>query len=261
MALTKSTKSFRMKGNRQKRKANMKPAAHCEAAVGGGAGTAGSAVNGMDSYTGPRVVNGKILPRHLLVAKMEDKVIHINVEMRVLIRDIKAQFEKYLGFEVSMHQTDKKKTYTLDPSDIAEDGLNFGYHVDLQRVVPVPVQRTEDGSWTKHEIRGVLRSWCGRLHEIPGVLRAADDKDKEAKEPDPPADDKGKDAKEPDPPPDEAESDGEPRRKKRHGRPIPAWAPRGVPGAHFTAQLPPKKDEDGNLLPAEYQDVYWHQGM
>jgi hypothetical protein len=102
------------------------------------------------------------------------------------------------------------------------------------------------------------------------VLRAgappADDansakKAKQAKEPDPAADDKGKQAKEPDPPADEPASAGEPRRTKRHGRFVGAWAPRGVPGAHFTAQLPRKYDEDGNLLPTEYQDVYWHQGM
>ena len=146
----------------------------------------------------------------------------------------------------------------LNRSDIvAEQGMHFGYSVMIKAVVP------------EKPINPGLR--LRREHTyIPGVLRAsappADGansakKAKQAKEPDPPADDKGKAAKEPDPPADETAGDGEPRRKKRDDRPIPEWAPRGVPGAYFTAQLPPKRDQDGNLLPAEYQNVYWHAGM
>jgi hypothetical protein len=47
--------------------------------------------------------------------------------------------------------------------------------------------------------------------------------------------------------------------KKR--RPPPEWAPRGAPGGWFTAQYPIKYDADGNRLPTEYQEVYWHQGI
>jgi hypothetical protein len=227
-------------GSRQKRKANMLPAAHYEAA-----GTSAY----LDPNTGPRRENGKIVPRHLLVFHTpEEKVIHLTVEYTVRIGDIYKQIEECVGYAVYLQQTDKKNnTVVLDQDEIAEDGMNFGYSVQVKRRTP----KLESYFQTK-----AVRSWACRLHEIPGVLRAG-----APKEPDPPADDKGKEAKEPDPPADEAESDGEPRRKKRHDRPIPEWAPRGVPGAYFTAQLPAKKDEDCNLLPAEYQDVYWHHGM
>ncbi len=115
----------------------------------------------------------------------------------------------------------------LNRSDIvAEQGMHFGYSVMIKPVVP------------EKAINPGLR--LRREHSyIPGVLRAgappADDAKsamqvKEAKEPDPPADDKGKEAKEPDPPADEPEDDGEPRRRKRIGRPLAAWVPRGVPG-------------------------------
>jgi hypothetical protein len=255
----------------------------------------------MDLNIGPRRENGKIVPRHLLVFHTpEEKVIHLRVEYTVRIGDIYKQIEECVGYAVYLQQTDKKNnTVVLDQDEIAEDGMNFGYSVQVKRRTP----KLESYFQTK-----AVRSWACRLHEIPGVLRAgappadgansakktkqakepdppADDKGKQAKEPDPPADepasdgeprrtkrhgrfvgvwappadDKGKQAKEPEHPPDEAEGDGEPRRTKRHGRPIPAWAPRGVPGA--TAQLPRKYDEDGNLLPTEYQHVYLHQGM
>jgi len=217
-------------GSRQKRKANMLPAAHYEAAVGGSAGSAGTAY--MDLNIGPRRENGKIVPRHLLVFHTpEEKVIHLTVEYTVRIGDIYKQIEECVGYAVYLQQTDKKNnTVVLDQDEIAQDGMNFGYSVQVKRRTP----KLESYFQTK-----AVRSWACRLHEIPGVLRAgappADDaksakKAKQAKEPDPPADDKGKEAKEPDPPADEPEDDGEPRRRKRMGRPLAAWVPRGVPG-------------------------------
>ena len=109
----------------------------------------------------------------------------------------------------------------LNRSNIAaEHGMDFGYSVMIEPVVP----EKPTNPWLR--LRRVYQY-------IPGVLRAgappADDA-KSAKEADPPADDKGKQAKEPDPPADEPESDGEPRRRKRMGRPLAAWVPRGVPG-------------------------------
>jgi hypothetical protein len=116
----------------------------------------------------------------------------------------------------------------LNRSDIAaEDGMHLGCSVTIKSVVP----ENPTNPWIS----------LPRRHEyIPGVLRAgappADGaksakKANQAKEPDPSADDKGKQAKEPDPPADEPASAGEPRRTKRHGRFVGAWAPRGVPGA------------------------------
>jgi len=231
---------------KQKTKATVLSAADVDAAAGGSAASAGSAY--MDLNTGPRRENGKIVPRHLLVFHTPDeKVIHLTVEYTVRIGDINKQIEECVGYPVFLQQTDKKNnTVILDPDAIAEDGMHFGYSVQVKRTEP-----ELDSLFAENVVERSVRSWPGRLHEIPGVLRAGA----------PPADGKGKDAKEPDPPPDEPETDGEPRRRKRQGRPIPAWAPRDVPGAHFTAQLPRKYDEDGNLLPTEYQDVYWHQGM
>ena len=196
----------------------MLPAAHYEAAVGGSAGSAGTAY--MDLNIGPRRENGKIVPRHLLVFHTpEEKVIHLTVEYTVRIGDIYKQIEECVGYAVYLQQTDKKNnTVVLDQDEIAQDGMNFGYSVQVKRRTP----KLESYFQTK-----AVRSWACRLHEIPGVLRAG--APKEAKEPDPPADDKHKEATEPDPPPDEPESDAAPRGRKRHGRPLAAWVPRGVP--------------------------------
>jgi hypothetical protein len=147
----------------------------------------------------------------------------------------------------------------LKRSDIAaEDGMHLGCSVVVKSVVPEKLTNPWLSVPRRHEyIPGVLRAGAPPADGAKSAKKA-----KQAKEPDPPADDKGKDAKDPDPPPDEPESDAAPRRMKRQGRPIPAWAPRGVPGAYFTAQLPREYDEDGKPIGAiEYQDVYWHQGM
>jgi hypothetical protein len=244
-------------GSRQKRKANMLPAAHYEAA---------GASAYLDPNTGPRRENGKIVPRHLLVFHTpEEKVIHLTVEYTVRIGDIYKQIEECVGYAVYLQQTDKKNnTVVLDQDEIAEDGMNFGYSVEVKRRTP-----KLESHFAENVVGRSVRSWACRLHEIPGVLRAADDKGKEAtepglppvkaaavldrwqsrldasarvgvkmlakmqakqaKEPDPPADDKHKEATEPDPPPDEPESDAAPRGRKRHGRPLAAWVPRGVP--------------------------------
>jgi hypothetical protein len=237
-------------GTRQKRQATVLPAAHYEETVGGSAGSAVTAY--IDLCIGPRLENGVIVPRHhLIFYTVKNKVIHLTVEETVPMRAIFEQIEEFVGYAVTLHQTllqknkppwEKEKNVMLNRSDIvAEQGMDFGYSVMIKPVVP------------EKAINPGLR--LRREHSyIPGVLRAGA----------PPADDaksakKAKQAKEPDPPADEPASDGEPRRTKRHGRPIPAWAPRGVPGA--TAQLPRKYDEDGNLLPTEYQHVHWHQGM
>jgi hypothetical protein len=209
-------------GSRQKRKANMLTAAHYEAA---------GASAYMDPNTGPRRENGKIVPRHLVVFHTpEEKIIHLTVEYTVRIGDIYKQIEECVGYAVYLQQTDKKKnTVVLDQDEIAEDGMNFGYSVQVKRRRP----KLESYFQTK-----AVRSWACRLHEIPGVLRAgappvdgaeSATEGKEAKEPDPPADDKHKEATEPDPPPDESESDAAPRGRKRKGRPLAAWVPRGVP--------------------------------
>jgi hypothetical protein len=192
---------------RQKRKANVLPAADYEAAVG-------SAY--MDSGTGPRRENGKIVPRHLLVFHTpEEKIIHLTAEYTVRIGDIYKQIEECVGYPVFLQQTDKKNnTVILDQDEIAEDGMNFGYSVQVVRRRP----KLESYFQTK-----AVRSWACRLHEIAGVLRAA--APKEAKEPDPPADDKHKEAKEPDPPPDKG---GRSYHIKK--RLPPAGVPRGVPG-------------------------------
>ena len=148
---------------RQKRKAEIVPAALFDAAAGAGSGgtaaSSGSAY--MDLNTGPRRENGKIVPRHLVVCHTTDnKVIHINVEMTVRIGAIEDQIKKYVGYAVTLHQTYKnKKTVKLNPSDIAEDGMDFGYSVLVK-----PVSEKPTNPWY-----AVPR----RYHEIPGVLRAA----------------------------------------------------------------------------------------
>jgi hypothetical protein len=182
--------------------------------------------------TGPRSENGKIIPRHLIVFHTpEENIIHLTVEYTVSIAAIIAEIEKYLGYAVTLHQTDKKnKTRKLNPNEIAEDGMNFGYSVDVKRLVTVPVDPNNKGRRTLHEIRKVLRAVAPPVEET-----------KKAKST------------------DEGGRSTAPVVKRR--RPPPEWAPRGVPGGHFLAQLPRKRDEDGNLLPTEYQDVYWHQGM
>jgi hypothetical protein len=193
---------------RQKRKANVLTAADYEAAVG-------SAY--MDSSTGPRRENGKIVPRHLLVFHTpEEKIIHLTAEYTVRIGDIYKQIEECVGYPVFLQQTDKKKnTVILDPDEIAEDGMNFGYSVQVVRRKP-----KLESHFAENVVGRSVRSWACRLHEIPGVLRAAA----------PPADDaksaaEGKKAKEPDPPPDK-------RGRSYHlkKRPPPAGVPRGVPG-------------------------------
>jgi hypothetical protein len=104
-------------------------------------------------------VNGEIIPRHLIVFKIEDKIIHLTVEYTVSIAAIYAEIEKHLGCAVTLHQTDKKnKTRMLNPNEIAEDGMNFGYSVDVKRLVPVPVHPNNDGRRTLHEIYEVLRA-------------------------------------------------------------------------------------------------------
>ena len=217
-------------GTRQKRQATVLPAAHYEEAVGGSAGSAVTAY--MDLNIGPRRENGKIVPRHhLIFHTAQNMVIHLTVEETAPMQGIYKAIEEYVGHAVTLHQTEKKglvhKTVMLKRSDIAaEDGMHLGCSVVVKSVVP----------------EKLTNPWLSvpRRHEyIPGVLRAgappADGakiakKAKQAKEPDPPADDKGKEAKEPDPPADEPENDGEPRRRKRMGRPLAAWVPRGVPG-------------------------------
>ena len=221
-----------MEGTRKKRKAHILPAALDKAGVGGSAGTAY-----LDSMTGPRRVNGKIVPRHLIVFHTaEGKVIHLTVEYTVLIRNIIDQIEMFLGYAVTLHQTDKKKkTVVLNPNEIAEDGMHFGYSVQVKRVVPVSVEPTK------------VVSWRGRLHEISGVLRsvAGPADEKQAKAP-PPGDEGG------------SSSSAPPAKKLRAP---PEWAPRGAPGGWLLSQAPIKLDEHGNKLPTEYQNVYWHQGM
>jgi hypothetical protein len=167
-------------------------------------------------------VKGKIVPRHLIVFHTGDnKVIHLTVEYTVSIAAIYAEIEKHLGYAVTLHQTDKKnKTRMLNPKEIAEDGMDFGYSVDVKRRVPVPVDPNKDTRRTFLEIHKVLRAVA---------------------------------------PPKEGNTSTAPVVKKR--RPPPEWAPRGAPGGHFLAQFPIKYDADGNRLPTEYQEVYWHQGM
>jgi hypothetical protein len=137
---------------------------------------------------------------------------------------------------VTLHQTDKKnKTRMLNPNEVAEDGMNFGYSVDVKRLVPVPVDPNNEGRRTFHEIHKVLRA------VEPPPLDKPEEETKKAK------------------------STGEGGRSTapvvKRRRPPPAWAPRGVPGGHFVAQFPIEYDADGNQLPTKYQDVYWHQGM
>jgi hypothetical protein len=154
-------------GSRQKRKANMLPAAHYEAAVGGSAGSAGTAY--MDLNIGPRRENGKIVPRHLLVFHTpEEKVIHLTVEYTVRIGDIYKQIEECVGYAVYLQQTDKKKnTVILNENKIAEDGMNFGYSVQVKRRTP-----KLESHFAENVVGRSVRSWTCRLHEIPGVLRA-----------------------------------------------------------------------------------------
>jgi hypothetical protein len=185
--------------------------------------------------TGPRRVNGKIVPRHLIVFHTpEEKIIHLTVEYTVRIGDIYKKIEECVGYAVFLQQTDKKnKTVILDPDEIAEDGMNFGYSVQVKRRKP---------KLESHFAENVAeRSWTRRLYEIPGVLRATADSTHEAKSA------------------NEGNRSTAPVVKRR--RPPPEWAPRGAPGGHFLAQFPPKYDADGNRLPTEYQEVYWHQGM
>ncbi len=180
--------------------------------------------------TGPRRVNGKIVPRHLLVLKTGDKVIHLTVEYTVSIAAI-YEIEKYLGYTVTLHQTDKKKkTRMLNPNEIAEDGMNFGYSIDVKRLVPVPVDPNNDCHRTFHEIHKVL---CA---DAPLPLDKPEEETKKVK------------------------STGEGGRSTapvvKRRRPPPEWTPRLTPGGWFTAQFPRKRDEDGNLLTTEYQEVY-----
>jgi hypothetical protein len=228
---------------RQKRKANVLSAEHYEVAVGAGSGGSGGSA-GMHSATGPRRVDGKIVPRHLLVFKAGDKVIHLTAEYTVSMAAIYAEVEKHLGFEVSMHQTIKRKTRMLDRNsrETAEDHMDFGYNINVERAGPVPVARTEDKTW--------------RLIVIDKVLRATES----------PADEPATEAK----PAEEAKKGKEPSAGEggrstaavvKRRLPPPAWAPRGVPGGHFLAQFPIEYDADGNKLPTKYQEVYWHQGM
>jgi len=194
---------------------------------------------GMDLNTAPRLVNGKIVPRHLIVFKIEDKVIHMTVEMTVSMRAIYAKIEQYLGFDVTLHQTDKKETYLLDHNDISEHGMNFGYHVDIKRVVPLNLERTKDGCWTKHEIPGVLRANAPALSvvalkasvEAAGAGAAVKAVEKAPKEP------------------------AAGYHIKQH--PPPAGVRRGGPGAWMLAQAPRKYDQDGKPIGAvEYSEVY-----
>jgi hypothetical protein len=257
---------------KQKRKATGLSATDFEATSCGSAGSVGTAY--MDSSTGPRRENGKIVPRHLLVFHTpEEKIIHLKVEYTVRIGDIYKQIEECVGYPVFLQQTEgKKKTVILDPDEIAEDGMHFGYSVQVKRRKP-----KLESHFAENVAHG-RRSWAGRLHEIPGVLRAAAPspaepakeassakKHKERKEPNPPAEPaketssakKDKERKEPDAP-DDAKTAKEAKRPRNTP---PAWAPRGVPGGHFVAQFPIEYDADGNQVPTKYQNVYWHQGM
>ena len=59
--------------------------------------------------TGPRRVNGKIVPRHLIVFHTpEEKIIHLTVEYTVRIGDIYKKIEECVGYAVFLQQTDKK---------------------------------------------------------------------------------------------------------------------------------------------------------
>ena len=235
---------------RQKRKANILSAAQYEAALGGSAGSGSSAGSAyMDSDTRPSRVNGEIVNRHLIVFHTnEDKLIHMTVEITVSIGAIYAQIKQYLGFDVTLHQTIKNKTYKLDPNEIAEDGMHFGYSVDVKPVVSVPVERTKDG-------RRIL-------HEMPGILRAAsppaDEKDKQAKTTK--SAKTAKDDKAAAPPADKGGS-GYAAGYHIKQDPLPAGVPRSVPGGWMLAQAPRKPDADGNLPEIEYTKVFVHQGM
>ena len=99
------------------------------------------------------------MPRHKLVLKIEDKVIHMTVEETVSIAAIYTQIAKYLGYDVTLHQTIGKDTWTLYPNEFAKDGMHFAYNVHVKRVVPLAEgERTKDGDWTLHVIPGVLRA-------------------------------------------------------------------------------------------------------
>jgi hypothetical protein len=116
--------------------------------------------------------------------------IHLTVEYTVRIGDIYKKIEECVGYAVFLQQTDKKNTVILDPDEIAEDGMNFGYSVQVKRRKP---------KLESHFAENVAqRSWTRRLYEIPGVLRAAAGPADEAK-----SANEGKEAQEPDPPPEE----------------------------------------------------------
>jgi hypothetical protein len=180
---------------------------------------------------------------------MGDKVIHLTAEYTVSMAAIYAEVEKHLGFEVTLHQTIRKKTRMLDRNsrESAEDHMDFGYNINVERVGPVPVARTEDKSWRLIVINAVLRATESPVDAPATEAKTA----KETKEP--PAD-------APDAPASGGSRSTAPVVKRR--RPPPAWAPRGAPGGYFLAQLPRNTDEDGNPIgDVQYQDVYWHQGM
>jgi len=103
-------------------------------------------------------VRGKPVRCHVVVFHTnEDMVIHLTVEETARIGGMYDKINAHFGAEVTLHQTIKKQEYTLDPNKIAKDGMHFGSSVYVKRVVPVQVERTKDGSWTKYEIPGVLR--------------------------------------------------------------------------------------------------------
>ncbi len=103
-------------------------------------------------------MRGKPVRCHVVVFHTnEDMVIHLTVEETARIGGMYDKINAHFGAEVTLHQTIKEQEYTLDPNKIAKDGMHFGSSVYVKRVVPVQVERTKDGSWTKHEIPGVLR--------------------------------------------------------------------------------------------------------
>ena len=161
-----------MEGTRQKRKANVLPAEHYEAAVGGSAGSAGTAY--MDLNIGPRVENGKIVPRHhLIFHTAKNKVIHLTVEESAPMQGIYKAIEECVGHAVTLHQKKKKKPVMLKRSDIAaEQGMHFGYSVLVQSVVPEkPTNPWIHVPRRHHYIPGVLRAGAPAL---AGVARAKD---------------------------------------------------------------------------------------
>ena len=200
------------------------------------------------------------VPRCDVVFDTEDgDVLRFWVKGTDSIAAVYSKIKEHMGFDVELYQTYKKKTYLINPNELVEDSEGFGMHMGcrvlVKRAAPVvegevhiePTQSTKQSA-KKQSTEQPAKKQSTKKAKKAEKAAAVDPAD-EADEP------------------DEPESAGEggssstaaPGKRRRSP---PAWAPRGVPGGYFVAQLPRKKDEHGNPLgETEYQNVYWHQGM